>query len=92
MIKDFTNPHGYALKPKETGIRPKPKNKEYRIIRIQGMYHVQYRSTSLLASWFQFWWKPCKAYATGKPAVFQTIGEAESFLTAHISITKIYYY
>lgn len=93
MIEDFTNPHG-EVKPTKV-VTIKQKVQEFRIVRIHGMYHVEYLKLTLKPGKYQSInrdWITCQLYGTDKPAVFQTLPEAEHYMQRRKSDTIEYYY
>ena len=84
MIKDYNNPHP-DIYPTEIITEPTTR-KFYRVTRKQGFHHVEATERK---DWSYY---PVLDYRTNKPAIFPTIGEAENFIKADSSETKIYYY
>lgn len=96
MIEDFTNPHA-KLEPVEVFDVPfTKKRRKYRVVYEQGVYRVEMRDfvlkkqgheTILIQNWLQ-----CHEIVSGKVAVYQTIQEAENFISKCLRPSKIYYY
>lgn len=95
MIEDFTNPHG-GLVPKKEITRSGADVTNFRIKRIQGMYHVQRHNVKIQRLGFYIdmrkEWKDCTVFSTGNVAAFQTFQEAENFILKCCQPEKEYYF
>lgn len=96
MIEDFTNPHG-GLKPIDVVEVPAPsKPVKLRVVYEQGVYRVEQYAETLKTvggeTIFRKEWLQCHEIVSGKTAVYQTIQEAENFISRCLRPSKIYYY